>query len=96
MENSDVTVVGCTRCHVRAAVASGLCAECIANDWTLTAEQRAFLDGYRALIVLAQTSEQALDGVRRIPRQKQWKVLFGDMSLDEAIDRWETPESEVK
>jgi hypothetical protein len=28
MANNDVTVIGCTRCHVRAAVASGLCAEC--------------------------------------------------------------------
>lgn len=28
MANNDTTVIGCTRCHIRAAVAGGLCAEC--------------------------------------------------------------------
>jgi hypothetical protein len=29
MANNDVTVIGCQRCHIRAAVASGLCVECV-------------------------------------------------------------------
>lgn len=44
MTNSDVTVISCTRCHVRAAVASGLCAECVESLQDENRRLRAFVE----------------------------------------------------
>lgn len=57
------------------------------DDWTLTPEQFEFM-GQRWKLILADLFEGERKVVE-IEMSDEYKALFGDMSMNEAIDRFE-------
>lgn len=60
-------------------------------DWSLTDEQFAFFERYQPLVGMWQKSDN--DVIRRaideLAHCLEFKTLFGNMSFDEAYDRYE-------
>jgi hypothetical protein len=59
-----------------------------ADDWSLSAEQMAFMLEHHNIIEQAY-EQQDLTAVRKLAKTKSYKQIFGDMSWDEAYDRYE-------
>lgn len=58
------------------------------HEWTLTDDQMAFMLGRHNLVEVAYANED-MELLRRIAATDEYRKLFGDMSWDEAYDRYE-------
>lgn len=60
----------------------------MSDDWTLTEAQADFMDSRYWEIVTAYDTDD-MPTLRAIAASDEYKALFGDMSWDEAYDRFE-------
>lgn len=58
------------------------------NDWTLTPQQKAYMDEHTAEIEAAYANED-MATLNRLYGSMRYRMAFGDMSWDEAYDRYE-------
>lgn len=58
------------------------------DDWTLTTEQMTWMKQHHNLIEDAFEAED-METLRKIAKSVSYKRAFGDMSFDEAFDRYE-------
>lgn len=58
------------------------------TEWTLTADQLAFMRGRHMVVEIAYASED-MELLRRIAATDEYRALFGTMTWDEAYDRYE-------
>lgn len=58
-------------------------------DWTLTTEQMIFMLENHNIIEQAYSTND-VEALRRLTVSRRYKATFGDMSWDEAFDRYET------
>lgn len=62
-------------------------------DWTLTPEQMKWMDDNADDVTYAFDNEY-FDVVRALADSDDFKALFGEMTFDEAYDRYTTPDVE--
>lgn len=82
MATNDVTVIACTRCHVRPAVASGLCAECVECMVERERQLTAFVEDFSKLLLW--NISEPLKQVQRI--QNKAAALLASLSKPTAED----------
>lgn len=58
------------------------------NDWTLTPAQMAYMD-VRIVEIAAAYAADDMATLRRFERSQAYRDAFGDMTFDEAYDRYE-------
>lgn len=61
------------------------------NDWTLTSEQAALIHSYSGFIAYALSDKSSVSDIEKLLElagTEAYRNLFGDMSLDEAWDRY--------
>lgn len=58
------------------------------NNWTLTHEQFDFMLRHDAKIWFAYTQDD-MTYLNNLEQSDEYRLLFGNMSFDEAIDRYE-------
>ncbi len=59
------------------------------DDWSLTAEQMLFMMRHHNPILAAYERED-MDFLRQLAASQDYKAAFGNMSWDEAFDRYES------
>jgi hypothetical protein len=57
------------------------------DEWSLTAEQTVFMTAIHSLITGVVTDE-IVDLIRILAYSHDYKLGFGEMSFDEAVDRY--------
>jgi len=62
--------------------------EAAQNDWTLTTDQMVFMMQYNNPIEEAYANDD-MDYLRQLEASDEYRALFGEMSFDEAYDRYE-------
>jgi hypothetical protein len=63
--------------------------EAVADDWSLNPDQMFFMMEHHNLIMDAYANE-ATESLRKLALSSEYKSIFGEMSFDEAFDRYET------
>lgn len=59
------------------------------DDWSLTGEQMLFMFQHHNMIEAASTDED-IEEVQKLAESSEYRIVFGEMGIDEAWDRYLT------